>query len=59
MAYYDRAVGGNAAAREWLLAYIRGDTEAPAALREWLDHAATGCPSVESLNPPARLGLAH
>ncbi len=57
MAYYDRAVGGDAAAREWLLAYNRGDTEATAALREWLDHAATGCPSVGSLDPPARLGL--
>jgi predicted RecB family nuclease len=59
MAYYDRAVGGDAAARDWLLAYNRGDTEATAALREWLDHAATDCPSVESLDPPARLGLAH
>lgn len=57
MAYYDRAVGGDTAAREWLLAYNRGDTEATAALREWLGHAATGCPSVESLDPPARLGL--
>jgi predicted RecB family nuclease len=57
MAYSDRAVGGDAAAREWLLAYNRGDTEATAALREWLGHAATGCPSVESLGPPDRLGL--
>jgi predicted RecB family nuclease len=56
MAYYDRAAGGDQAARDWLLAYNRGDTEATAALREWLDHAATGCPSVETLDPPARLG---
>jgi RNase_H superfamily len=57
MAYYDRAVGGDQAARDWLLAYNRGDTEATAALREWLDRAGGGCPSVETLDPPARLGL--
>jgi hypothetical protein len=56
MAYYDRAVGGDQAARDWLLAYNRGDTEATAALREWLDRAGGGCPSVETLDAPARLG---
>ena len=49
LAYYDRAVGGDRAARDWLLAYNRGDTEATAALREWLDGAATGYPSIETL----------
>ena len=63
MLRYDEAVGAatrrGPAARDWLLAYNRNDVEATAALREWLDRAATGCPSVGSLDPPARLGLAR
>jgi predicted RecB family nuclease len=56
MIRYDEAVNTSepraaCAAREWLLAYNRGDVEAAHALREWLDHDATGCPSAENLGP--------
>jgi predicted RecB family nuclease len=54
MIYYDEAVsagdsGAAEAARDWLLAYNRSDVKATFALREWLDHAATTCPSAETL----------
>jgi predicted RecB family nuclease len=54
MIYYDQAVSADdpaaaEAARAWLLAYNRGDVEAAAALRDWLDQAASGCPPVETL----------
>jgi predicted RecB family nuclease len=54
MIYYDKAVSTDdfpvaEAARDWLLAYNRSDVEATAALREWLDKAATGYPSAEDL----------
>jgi len=54
MLYYDKAVGADdpkaaEAARDWLIDYNRSDVEATAALREWLDTAATACPSVEIL----------
>ena len=56
MIRYDQAVGadgaaGTRAARDWLLTYNRNDVEATRALREWLDHDATGCPSIEDLGP--------
>jgi len=50
---YDEAVGADPvaadAAQRWLLDYNRGDVEATRSLREWLDHEASGCPSVEDL----------
>jgi predicted RecB family nuclease len=48
MVRYDLAVEprGNQAARDWLLAYNRNDTEATLALRDWLQRAAGGCPSI-------------
>jgi len=54
MIRYDEAVdpGDQIAARSarsWLLAYNRNDVEATLVLREWLDEAASGCPSVEDL----------
>ncbi len=49
MLRYERAAGrhGDPVAREWLLAYNRNDTEATRALRNWLDGAASACPSIE------------
>ncbi len=51
---YDLAVGAAdpreaVAARQWLLDYNRGDVEATRALRDWLEVAATGLPSVQDL----------
>ncbi len=49
---YDEAAGasqGALAARQWLLDYNRSDVEATLALRDWLDSAASGCPSVAEL----------
>jgi predicted RecB family nuclease len=56
MIRYDEAVGmaGPAAAqaaRDWLLAYNRGDVEAALALREWLDRAGSSLPSAADLGP--------
>ena len=56
MVRYDEAVNpgkplASRAARDWLLAYNRNDVEATRALREWLDLAATRCPSIEDLRP--------
>ncbi len=50
MLRYDLAVGADEAAaqaaRDWLIEYNRGDTQATLALREWLDHGAGGCPPI-------------
>ena len=53
---YDQAIDtakpqATRAARDWLLAYNRGDVQATRSLREWLDHEAAGCPAVEDLGP--------
>jgi predicted RecB family nuclease len=53
MLRYDEAAGAVPvaadAAQRWLLDYNRGDVQATRALREWLDHEASACPSVEDL----------
>ncbi|MGN6792284.1 MAG: TM0106 family RecB-like putative nuclease [Streptosporangiaceae bacterium] len=48
MLRYDQAAGpdGDPAARAWLVAYNKNDTEATKALRIWLHEAASGCPSI-------------
>jgi predicted RecB family nuclease len=49
---HDAAVGTGApaqAAREWLLAYNRSDTQATQALRTWLDGQARDCPPIEDV----------
>jgi predicted RecB family nuclease len=57
MLRYEQATGpeGDPAARAWLLAYNRNDTEATRALRIWLDEAASGCPSIEDALPQSRM----
>ena len=47
MIRYDAAAAGDEQARDWLLVYNRNDTQATLALREWLDHSASGCAPVE------------
>ena len=37
MVMYDRAAGGDADARQWLLSYNRGDVMATRAIRNWMD----------------------
>jgi len=39
------------AARDWLLAYNRGDVEATLALREWMDRESDTVPSIEAVDP--------
>jgi len=56
MIWYGRAVDAGApaaarSARDWLLAYNRGDVEATRALRAWLAASGTACPPVEDLGP--------
>lgn len=40
------------AARQWLLDYNRGDVEATAALRDWLDTEGLSLPGIETVQPP-------
>jgi len=56
MIRYDEAVGTGGpavaqAARDWLLAYNRGDVQAALAAREWLDRAGSSLPSAADLGP--------
>jgi predicted RecB family nuclease len=56
MLRYETAVGSTseaerATAREWLLAYNRGDVEATLTIRAWLKSGATAVRSVESIEP--------
>jgi predicted RecB family nuclease len=58
MVQYDSAAGGadtadRRAAREWLLTYNRGDVEATLAIRDWLQSAAAGIPSIAAWSPGA------
>lgn len=58
MLKYDTAVAAEdeaegAEAREWLLAYNRGDVEATVALRDWLDANANSIRKIEDWVPPA------
>jgi predicted RecB family nuclease len=50
MLRYDAAVAGEAGARQWLLAYNRGDVEATLTLRTWM--ASASVPGIEELEPP-------
>lgn len=63
MVQYDIAAGADdsaerSAAREWLLTYNRGDVEATLAIRNWLDSTASDVPSVTSVEPLGRDGVA-
>jgi predicted RecB family nuclease len=56
MVRYDVAVGAlseaeRTEARQWLLAYNRGDVEATLAIRNWLMRDGESIPSIESLDP--------
>jgi predicted RecB family nuclease len=56
MMRYDAAVaaedeGERESARDWLLAYNRGDVEATRALREWIDREAEAIQSIEAVDP--------
>jgi RNase_H superfamily len=63
MIKHDLAVRGDNAARDWLLAYNRGDVEATLAVREWM--ASTVLPNVEDVEQadesgnPSDSGLAQ
>ena len=43
-----RDVSGREAARQWLLDYNRGDVEATAAVRDWLDREGSSVPGIET-----------
>ncbi|MGO8686118.1 MAG: ribonuclease H-like domain-containing protein [Candidatus Dormibacteria bacterium] len=49
MLRYDAAADGDESARQWLLAYNRGDVEATHAVREWMSNAVIA--AVEDLAP--------
>ena len=58
MLRYEQAAGrhGDDAARAWLLAYNRNDTEATRALRNWLAGPARQCPSIADVIDQPRAG---
>jgi predicted RecB family nuclease len=56
MIYHDTAIGASSEgdrdrAREWLLAYNRGDVEATRAVREWMDRESELIRPIGSLDP--------
>jgi predicted RecB family nuclease len=58
MLRHEQAAGphGDDAARAWLLAYNRNDTEATRALRTWLAGPASQCPSIADVTDQPRAG---
>jgi predicted RecB family nuclease len=50
MVRYDEALGGEGAARGWLLTYNEDDVRATLALREWIDRSGDSIPPIESLD---------
>ena len=46
MLRYAAAAAGDTGAWDWLITYNRNDTQATLALRDWLEHRASDCPSI-------------
>jgi predicted RecB family nuclease len=55
MIKHELATRGDKTAREWLLAYNRGDVEATVAVRDWM--ASTAFPGIEAVEPAGNHGF--